>query len=214
MNKELHRYYSFSMDKITELDGKKIYIIKATPNELVHNNRVNSGVENYTPFVKLYIREGDFAITKIESDYSHLVGNWNSFGGVTDTTYSKNTEYYTTYQYAEFDGKWYLYYKSYSREWEIFDNRSNKKIADYAIEEETIFDERSARASVPQRLQDEVLTHNFTSPSNIYKKDFPYNPSYWNNSNKNVKTRLFRDAKIDLQKHKKLEEQFIENGVE
>jgi hypothetical protein len=214
MNKELHRYYSFAMDKITELDGKKIYIIKAIPNELVYNNRVNSGVENYTPFVKLYIREGDYAITKIESDYSHLVGKWNSFGGVTDTTYSKNTEYYTTYQYAEFDGKWYLYYKSYSREWEVYDNRSNKKIADYAIEEETIFDERSARASVPKRLQDEVLTHNFTSPSNIYKKEFPYHASYWKNSNKNVKTRLFRDAKIDLQQHKPLEEQFEENGVE
>ena len=34
------------MDKITELDGKKIYIIKASPNEFVRNNRVNSGVEN------------------------------------------------------------------------------------------------------------------------------------------------------------------------
>ena len=213
MNKELHKHYSFAMDKITELDGNKIYIIKASPNELVHNNKVNSGVENYTPFVKLYIREGDYAITKIESDYSHLVGRWNSFGGVSDTTYTKNTQYYTTYQYAEFDGKWYLYYKSYSREWEVFDNRSNKKIVDYSIEEETIFDERAARASVPKRLQDELLSHNFTSPNNIYKKDFPYHSNYWRNSNKNVKTRLFRDVKNDLYKHLPLEQQFSENGV-
>ncbi len=213
MNKELHKHYNFSIDKITELDGKKIYIIKAAPNELVHNNRVNSGVENYTPFVKLYIREGDFAITKIESDYSHLVGKWSSFGGITDTTYTKNTQYFTTYQYAEFDGKWYLYYKSYSREWEVYNNLSNKKIIDYSIEEETIFDERTARVVVPKRLQDDLLNHTFRSPSKIHKKGFPYDSNYWRNSNKNVKTRLFRGVKNDLKKHAPLEQQFEENGI-
>ena len=90
---------------------------------------------------------------------------------------------------------------------------SNKKIVDYSIEEETIFDERNARVTVPKRLLDDVLNHNFTSPSNIYKKEFPYHANYWRSSNKNVKTRLFRDVKNDLQKHMPLEKQFEENGI-
>ena len=33
-------------------------------------------------------------------------------------------------------------------------------------------------------------------------------------SNKNVKTRLFKDSKLDLKKHKPLENQFQENAIE
>ncbi|MCH2046528.1 MAG: carboxypeptidase-like regulatory domain-containing protein [Saprospiraceae bacterium] len=212
MDIELHKHYNFSISKITELDGKKIYVVECKPHELAYSRKVNSFSENYTPYVKLFIREGDYAITRIESDYQHLVSKWSSFGGVTDTTYSLNTQYYTTYEYKELDGKWYLQYKSYNREWEVFDNRSNKKFADYLIEEETIYNEIKPKAVVPRRIQEKILEYNFISPNNLYEKPYPYNESYWNQSNKNVKTRLYRDVKKDLQQHKPLNEQFRENN--
>lgn len=195
--------HAFTLEECKYIDNKLIYIIsyKDTLGD-GKNTKQSSNIGG-----SIHIQADNYAIVKF--DWGIYAVN-NSKQGV-DYYFNNKYFYYYSVRYREFEGKYYPdliqniepvngAFKTNSS-----DTIQGKQYVTSTLMINTILTKRREFAKIKNK-EKEIPTED------IYKKKFPYNPSFWKNYNIILLNPLMESINNDLQKDKPLEEQFKNNG--
>ena len=192
------KYYDYSLQDIIYQDSSLIYVIDYKPKNIKTLNDKRPLID-----IKgtLYIKKFDYAIVKLTANYFL---NGKHFNG-----YDNGSNFIINYR--KIKGKYYLNYLKQISSYHgtpSYTDENSVQISQYTKSSFYVTNiyttkKEYARVRHREKQQKEI---------DLYKKEIPYNDTFWNRYNAVLRNPLIKKVQSDLEKEKKLDEQFKDNG--
>ena len=191
--------YSYKLESLQYLDSSLVYVINYTPKESIGM----LDIEGY-----LFINTADYAILKAEFNVifsSKVERNLPSLG-----KYFSKTEV----NYRKYEGKYFLSYMSDVSSMKKNDSELyfHDKNGDFQLQldKTTIYVNNVYYTNKDfERIRRKQIE---AKDGDAYKKEYTYNPAFWQNYNMVLANPTDKKVKVDLEREKKLETQFKDNA--
>ncbi|MEM1407292.1 MAG: carboxypeptidase-like regulatory domain-containing protein [Bacteroidota bacterium] len=190
--------YVFELDSILSFEGETIYVIQYAPLK-------NLGLMEHG---KIYLNVNDYAITRFE--YNYVSTDQTKFYKGIDLSYRGNVLKSSVVEYRKRGKKYYLNFIKWTAPvggaW-VTENEEGEhavQFYDCAFYVNAVYTKKRDFEKIKKRDSE-------SREVDLYAKTHEYDADFWNDYNMVLINPLYEAAKSDLEKDKKLEQQYYEN---